>query len=79
MFPSLASYLPLFPPETLLFYRDLLRNVMAQRRESKSKLGDFIDCLNEMYIRMDTDEYKQLGITETTVMAQALIFFLAGI
>lgn len=51
---------------------------MVQRRAGKTKLNDFIDTLNEMHAKLETDEYKRLDITESTVMAQALIFFLAG-
>lgn len=51
---------------------------MKSRREKNIKVNDFIDTLNGMMANLDTEEYKKLGITETTVMCQALIFFLAG-
>ncbi len=51
---------------------------MKTRRERGIRVNDFADTLNDMLAKLDTEEYKKLGITETTVMSQALIFFLAG-
>lgn len=77
-FPFLTRIAPIFPPEPLEFFNDILKSVMKSRREKNIKVNDFIDTLNGMMANLDTEEYKKLGITETTVMCQALIFFLAG-
>ncbi|ODM89526.1 Cytochrome P450 3A40 [Orchesella cincta] len=78
VFPFLAKLAPFFPPETLEFFANLLRNVMKSRRENNIKIPDFIEALNEMLEKIPTEEYKKHGITENTVMSQALIFFLAA-
>ncbi len=51
---------------------------MKKRREQGIRVNDFADTLNDMLVKLNTEEYKTLGITETTVISQALIFFLAG-
>jgi len=78
VFPFLARLTPFFPPGTLEFFAGILKNVMQSRRENNIKIPDFIDSLNEMMEKLDTEEYKKLGIDEITVMCQALIFFIAG-
>ncbi|ODM88825.1 Cytochrome P450 3A21 [Orchesella cincta] len=78
VFPFLIKLAPLFPPGTLEFFADVLKNVMKSRRENNIKIPDFIEALNEMLGKIPTEEYKKHGITETTVMCQALFFFLAG-
>ncbi|CAL8107398.1 unnamed protein product [Orchesella dallaii] len=77
-FPFLISLAPFFPPDTLDFFANIVKNVMKSRRESNTKISDFIDSLNEMMEKVGTEEYKKLGITVNTVLCQALIFFLAG-
>lgn len=72
------KFIPWYPPDILRFFVDVLKKVMTARREEKVKVNDFVDCLNEMLEKVETAEYKRLGITETTVMCQALEFFIAG-
>lgn len=69
---------PFFPVETLEFFNNVLKSVMESRKEQNIRVNDFVDTLNDMMAKLETEEYKKLGITETTVMCQALIFFLAG-
>lgn len=64
------------------FFDDLLQGMLKQRREfnassGKEKINDFVDVMNEMIEKCETDpEYKRLEITKTTVMGQAMIFLL---
>lgn len=76
--PFLIRLAPFIPAETLEFFNVFLKNAMKARRDSKTKINDFVDTLNEMMDNLETEEYKKHKISETTVMCQALIFFLAG-
>jgi len=53
---------------------------MADRKASGSKNSkDFLDLLVEQHDKCTTDpEYKRLGISETTIIAQAVNFFFGG-
>lgn len=56
----------------------IFRNVLSARRTSGQKNNDFADILNEMINKTGSPEYKKLGITQTTIVAQAFNFILAG-
>ncbi|CAG7716699.1 unnamed protein product [Allacma fusca] len=77
-FPILAKGFPIFPVKALDFFGGILRNVIKTRREENILKNDMIDTLNEMMAKLPTPEFKQLNITETTVLCQALSFLLAG-
>lgn len=77
-FPFLSKLVPILSPQTIEYYGKVINDVMTSRRANNVKLGDFVDTLNGMHVKLSTDEYKRLGITEDTITAQALIFFLAG-
>lgn len=77
-FPAIASMNPFIPPEVLNFFGKVLGDIMKGRRKSETKYNDFIDFLNEMVDSTATEKFQKLGITDTTVMAQALIFLFAG-
>jgi len=78
-FPFIASLAPFIPHDVLEFFSKVLGDIMKARRKEGGKYNDFIDLLNEMVDNANSNpKYQQLGITETTVMAQAIIFLFAG-
>jgi len=52
--------------------------MMEQRRQSGEKKNDVIDMCVEWADKLDTPEMKKEGMTELTILAQALVFFFAG-
>ncbi|CAG7729411.1 unnamed protein product, partial [Allacma fusca] len=77
-FRFLAKGIPIFPVKALDFFGGILRNVMKTRREENNLQNDMVDSLNELMAKVPTPEFKQLKITETTILCQALIFLFAG-
>lgn len=52
---------------------------MEQRRKiGNQNAKDFLDVLCELWDRVPSKEFRDLGITETTIIAQAVNFFLGG-
>jgi cytochrome P450 len=78
MFHFLSRLSPFLPLEPLTYFNDLLKSAMRARNANNERSNDFVGVLNEMMKKLDTEEYKNLKITETTIMCQAMIFFLAG-
>lgn len=77
-FPFLFKFLPSFDGPAVTYFGELVRNVMSTRRQTGNKLNDFVDVVNEMLEKVETEEYKKLGITDMTVYSQAFVFFFAG-
>jgi len=54
---------------------------MAQRKQSSGghdAHGDMVTIMNDVFGKMDTEQFKKLDITEITIMGQAVNLFLAG-
>lgn len=65
----------IFPRDSLRFFRQVASAVLKQRNESTDKSRtDFIQLMSNSHI--EGDETK--GVTESQVLAQAVLFFLAG-
>jgi cytochrome P450 len=79
-FPFLTKFAPTLDNEGSSKFADTFRAVMKERREKNlPKVNDLADKLNDMLDLIDSPEYKRLGITENTVLAQAVGgFFLAA-
>jgi len=81
-FPFLKKLAPSFQLSDTLF--DTFRQIMFDRRrekqiecmqnprETQEKCEDLADLLVECYEKLNSPEFRRLGITETTVLAQAL-------
>lgn len=41
-------------------------------------MNDFVDVLYDMRHQCSTDEFKNVGVSEITVMVQAIVFLGAG-
>jgi len=59
-------------------FREIFLQMMDARRKSGEKKRDVIDLCIEQMDKMDTPEYKRIGITEQTIICQAFVFFFAG-
>jgi len=77
-FPFLSKAVPFLPPDVMHFFADVLGGIMKNRRENKIVQNDLVDFFNELVNRVPTEEFKRLGITESTVKSQAILFLLAG-
>lgn len=77
-FPFLTRFAPTLDSNATNKIGATFRNVLSSRRHSGQKNHDFADILNEMISKTYSPEFKQLGISETTVVAQAFNFILAG-
>ncbi|CAL8112249.1 unnamed protein product [Orchesella dallaii] len=77
-YPILSRFAPLFSEVTGML-DSTFRSVIKQRIESGSSSSkDFLDLLCDLWKRVAAGEYKELGFTETTVLAQCVLFFLGG-
>ena len=78
-FPILARAAPIFPTDVIEYFGNILRKVMAERRQAGIVTqDDMVYVFSELHEKTNTPEFKQLGITEQTVVAQALVFLFAG-
>jgi len=80
VYPFLIKLAPFIGPEVMDYFGNLLETILTSRRKSRgARVGDFVDVMNDMIEKCETDEeYKKIGITATTAMCQAMIFLLAG-
>ena len=60
------------------FFQGIYKAVLDQRRKSGEKSDDFLDMLIELLDKVKSEEYKRLGITERTILANAVEFYIAG-
>ena len=60
------------------FFKNVFISVQNERRKSGQRSDDFIDFLNDVTLKTETEEFKKLGITSTTLLAQAVEFYTAG-
>ncbi|ODM87121.1 Cytochrome P450 3A4, partial [Orchesella cincta] len=78
-FPILQKIAPTFMDEPTKLLASTFRNVIKNRIESgTSSTKDFLDLLCDLWKRVEAGEFKELGFTETTVLAQCVLFFLGG-
>ncbi|XP_037025509.1 cytochrome P450 3A12-like isoform X2 [Bradysia coprophila] len=78
-FPFLTKFAPTFDNEPTNFIERIFRQILHSRRSTgEKKNSDFVDILNELIDRTKTNEYKELQITEDTIISQAVNFFLGG-
>ncbi|CAL8112251.1 unnamed protein product [Orchesella dallaii] len=77
-YPILSKFAPLFTEVTGML-DSTFRTIIKQRIASGSSSSkDFLDLLCDLWKRVEAGEYKELGFTETTVLAQCVLFFLGG-
>lgn len=78
-FPFLTKFAPTFDNGPTNLIEKTFRHILqARRRSGEKKNSDFVDILNELIDRTSTAEYKQLKITEDTIISQAVNIFLGG-
>ncbi|ODM99103.1 Cytochrome P450 3A56 [Orchesella cincta] len=77
-FPFLTRFAPTLDTNATKKIGATFRNVLSARRSAGQKNNDFADILNEMIAKTSSPQYKKLGITDTTIVAQAFNFILAG-
>ncbi|KAG4065341.1 hypothetical protein HA402_012783 [Bradysia odoriphaga] len=78
-FPFLIKFAPTFDNEPTNLIERIFRQILQSRRSTaEKKNSDFVDILNELIDRTKTNEYKELQITEDTIISQAVNFFLGG-
>lgn len=78
-FPFLTKFAPTFDNGPTSLIERTFRQVLQTRRTTgEKKNSDFVDILNELIDRTKTNEYKELQITEDTIISQAVNIFLGG-
>ncbi|ODM99095.1 Cytochrome P450 3A4 [Orchesella cincta] len=78
-FPMIMKLVPIFENESTKLMDSTFRKVIKNRIENgSSSTKDFLDLLCDLWKRVEAGEYKELGFTETTVLAQCVLFFLGG-
>jgi len=80
VFPIIKKMLPptMFRAEPVKQFTAIFRQMMDERRKSGQRTNDVIDMCIDWWDKLDTPEYKQLKITELTLIMQALIFWFAA-
>lgn len=77
-FPFLKKFTPVYNPQACDDFVKTFRQILKSRKESGSTKKDFVASVLEWMDKLDTEDFKSNGITELTLMAQALIFLFAG-
>ncbi|ODM96046.1 Lithocholate 6-beta-hydroxylase [Orchesella cincta] len=76
-FPFLSRFAPTFIDEPTKLIESTLRQIISSRKKQQNS-KDFLDVLVDLWGRVNTKEFKDLGLTENTILAQAIDFFLGG-
>ncbi|ODM99094.1 Cytochrome P450 3A4, partial [Orchesella cincta] len=78
-FPFLQKLSPVYDQEPGKYIERTLENAIKSRIVSgSSSTKDFLDLLGDFWKRIEAGEFKQLGITQTTVVAQGVLFIVGG-
>ncbi|CAL8102557.1 unnamed protein product [Orchesella dallaii] len=82
-FPFLSRFAPSFSDEPTKLIESTFRQVIESRKKqiasgAPTNSKDFLDVLVGLWNRVGTEEFKNLGITELTIVGQAVSFFLGG-
>lgn len=78
-FPFLTKFAPTFDHGPTNLIEKTFHHILQNRRQSgETKGSDLVGILNELIDRMATTEYKELGISEETIISQAVNIFLGG-
>ncbi|CAL8116993.1 unnamed protein product [Orchesella dallaii] len=82
-FPFLSRFAPAFNDEPSKLIESTFRQVIESRKQQTASGGptnskDFLDVLVNLWGRIDSEEFKAHGITENTIIAQAVNMFLGG-
>jgi len=79
-FPLLRKFMPaaIFDTDAVKKFSIIFKKMMEERRKSGEKKNDVVDMCVEWADKLDTPQMKKEGITELTIMCQALVFFFAG-
>lgn len=78
-FPFLTKFVPTFDDGPTGLIEKTFRHILQTRRASgEKKISDLVDILNDLIDRTVTNEYKELQITEDTIISQAVNMFLGG-
>jgi cytochrome P450 family 3 subfamily A len=64
--------------ESAKFIPKLFKQVMNSRKVTQTRQDDLVDIVNDIIDKIDTDEYRRLGITVSTIICQGATFFFAG-
>lgn len=78
-FPFLTKFAPTFDNGPTNLIEKTFRHILQSRRNTgEKKSSDLVDILNELIDRTATTEYKELKISEDTIISQAVNIFLGG-
>lgn len=78
-FPFLTKFAPTFDNGPTHLIESTFRHILQSRRKTgEKKTFDFVDILNDLIDRTTTTEYKELKISEDTIISQAVNIFLGG-
>lgn len=78
-FPFLTKFSPTFDNEPTNLIEKTFRHILQTRRNTgEKKSNDLVDILNDLIDRTATSEYKELKISEDTIISQAVNIFLGG-
>jgi len=76
--PKLADFLDMGFMARWRYFKHLCEDIVAQRKNSGTKRGDFVDLVLEAQAAEMEPGSKKRDITDNTVIASSLIFLLAG-
>lgn len=78
-FPFLSRFAPEFDDNATKLIEAAFRQVIESAPRSKGKnTNNFLDVLCDLWDRVETKEFQDLGISHATVISQAINFFLGG-
>ena len=63
---------------SLEFFEKIYNQVLDQRQKSGEKNDDFVDMLLDLMKKTKSEDFKRLRITERTIIANAVEFYIAG-
>ncbi|CAG0920704.1 unnamed protein product, partial [Notodromas monacha] len=83
LFPWITKLgVQVFPAEEVLFFANLVKDIIATRRKENQKRGDVLDVMIEEMDKeaaaLKLDPTRKPVMTEEVIVSQCVVFFLAG-
>ncbi|CAL8116989.1 unnamed protein product [Orchesella dallaii] len=82
-FPFLSRFAPVCNDEPTKLIEKTFRQIIEFRKQQidlkqATNSKDFLDVLVDLWDRVESEEFKAHGVTQNTIIAQAINFFLGG-
>jgi cytochrome P450 len=78
VFPFIQRLVPAFPSDGLHFLESAVKSILDEREKSERNIPDTVNALLEMRKKLNTEEWKRMGMNIHSVYGQAFEFFIAS-